>query len=209
MTRKPSQLRAKQTVEDIIDAGFRAIMSYGVMGTSTRHIADLAGVSVGSVYEYFNDKEAIYEAMSQHFVDELYGMLKALTPGIIQMELAQAVETILYRFRDFLSQRDQRYLIFLRYASDMNYVKHINQVELVLMRLIMQYMEHHPQYLKITDFIPTLYVCINSGIFNVLRYLIIPSPMLTFDDMVRAQTRMVMAFMHAELREAEQHSTQT
>jgi len=208
MTRKPSQLRAKQTVEDIIDAGFRAIMSYGVMGTSTRHIADLAEVSVGSVYEYFNDKEAIFEAMSQHFVDELYAMLKTLLPDIIKMELAPAVEIILHRFRDFLNQHEQRYLIFLRYASDMNYVKHINQVELFLMRLIMQYMEHHPQYLKIKDFIPTLYVCINSGIFNVLRYLIIPSPMLTFDDMVRAQTRMVMVFMNAEMAEAEQTAAQ-
>ncbi|WP_457795115.1 TetR/AcrR family transcriptional regulator, partial [Acinetobacter baumannii] len=52
-TRKPRQARAKVTVDTIIEAGFIAVALHGPSGTTTRHIAEIAGVSVGSLYEYF------------------------------------------------------------------------------------------------------------------------------------------------------------
>ncbi|EPK9966531.1 TetR/AcrR family transcriptional regulator, partial [Acinetobacter baumannii] len=51
-TRKPRQARAKVTVDTIIEAGFIAVALHGPSGTTTRHIAEIAGVSVGSLYEY-------------------------------------------------------------------------------------------------------------------------------------------------------------
>ncbi|MFX7882979.1 TetR/AcrR family transcriptional regulator, partial [Acinetobacter baumannii] len=63
-TRKPRQARAKVTVDTIIEAGFIAVALHGPSGTTTRHIAEIAGVSVGSLYEYFKNKEEIYDAMN-------------------------------------------------------------------------------------------------------------------------------------------------
>ena len=54
-TRKPRQARAKVTVDTIIEAGFIAVALHGPSGTTTRHIAEIAGVSVGSLYEYFKN----------------------------------------------------------------------------------------------------------------------------------------------------------
>ena len=54
-TRKPRQNRSKVTVDTIIEAGFIAVAANGTSGTTTRHIADIAGVSVGSLYEYFKN----------------------------------------------------------------------------------------------------------------------------------------------------------
>ena len=48
-TRKPRQNRSKVTVDTIIEAGFIAVAANGTSGTTTRHIADIAGVSVGSL----------------------------------------------------------------------------------------------------------------------------------------------------------------
>ena len=56
-TRKPRQARAKVTVDTIIEAGFIAVALHGPSGTTTRHIAEIAGVSVGSLYEYFKTKK--------------------------------------------------------------------------------------------------------------------------------------------------------
>jgi AcrR family transcriptional regulator len=79
MARKPSQTRAKVTVEAIIEAGFLSIAEHGLSGTTTRHIAEISGVSVGSLYEYFDNKEAIFKAMSQYFVDEVLVMIVELS----------------------------------------------------------------------------------------------------------------------------------
>ena len=77
-TRKPRQTRSKVTVDTIIEAGFIAVATNGTSGT-TRHIADIAGVSVGSLYEYFKNKEEIYDAMAKSFVKEVLDMVKELT----------------------------------------------------------------------------------------------------------------------------------
>ncbi|MEY2838869.1 MAG: hypothetical protein RJB60_1168, partial [Pseudomonadota bacterium] len=60
-TRKPIQQRSIATVEAIVEAGFMAVAEHGLAGTTTRHIATLAGISVGSLYEYFTNKEEVYE----------------------------------------------------------------------------------------------------------------------------------------------------
>lgn len=55
-TRKPRQARAKVTVDTIIEAGFIAVALHGPSGTTTRHIAEIAG-ECGSLYEYFKTKK--------------------------------------------------------------------------------------------------------------------------------------------------------
>ena len=82
MTRKPQQQRAKATVDAIVEAGFICVADRGAAGTTTRHIADVAGISVGSLYEYFANKEMIFDAMNQRFVADVVAMLQPLVPVI-------------------------------------------------------------------------------------------------------------------------------
>ncbi|EKP37206.1 transcriptional regulator, TetR family [Acinetobacter baumannii OIFC087] len=96
-TRKPRQARAKVTVDTIIEAGFIAVALHGPSGTTTRHIAEIAGVSVGSLYEYFKNKEEIYDAMNHYFVSEILDMIKELTPTILELELEPVIEMIFLR----------------------------------------------------------------------------------------------------------------
>jgi hypothetical protein len=51
--------------------------------------------------------------------------------------------------------------------------------------------------------IPTLsYICINGGIFMVVRHLILPNPNISFDDMVKGVTKMILSYVNAELASA-------
>lgn len=61
--RTPVQHRARQTVEAVLDAVVRVLKRHGVDGVTTNRIAVAAGVSIGSVYQYFPDKRAIYTAL--------------------------------------------------------------------------------------------------------------------------------------------------
>ena len=82
-TRKPQQSRSQRTVDAIVSAGFIEAARGGMEGVTTRRIADTAGVGVGSVYEYFENKEAIVTAMNQRMVDELVGRLPPATRKIL------------------------------------------------------------------------------------------------------------------------------
>ncbi|ENX33781.1 hypothetical protein F889_02444 [Acinetobacter colistiniresistens] len=201
-TRKPRQSRSKVTVDTIIEAGFIAVATNGTSGTTTRHIADIAGVSVGSLYEYFKNKEEIYDAMARTFVKEVLDMVKELTPIMIEQELEPLFEMIFYTFRDLLTRDDDRYLICLRYATELKYERYISQIEMALMEVLMKYMIRHPRYLKVNNLSVTAYISINSSIFNVARHLILPNPQISFDEMVKGLSTMIISYIEAELAKA-------
>src|SRR6185369_1941690 len=57
--RLPAQERARDTVEAIFEATARILQSHGRAGLNTNRVAELAGVSIGTLYSYFPNKEAI------------------------------------------------------------------------------------------------------------------------------------------------------
>lgn len=59
----PRQARAKATVEAILQAAAHILVARGVEGFNTNAVADRAGVSVGSLYQYFPNKSAIMTEM--------------------------------------------------------------------------------------------------------------------------------------------------
>lgn len=69
--RQPQQTRSRETVERIIDGGLEVLLARGWDGTTTNHVAAAAGVSPGSLYQYFPDKEAILDRVVDREVERL------------------------------------------------------------------------------------------------------------------------------------------
>jgi hypothetical protein len=49
----------------------------------------------------------------------------------------------------------------------------------------------------------TAYISINSSIFNVARHLILPNPQISFDEMVKGLSTMIISYIETELAKAE------
>ena len=60
LRKKPIQRRSKATVDAVLEAGTQLLLTIGYDKASTNKIAEKAGVSIGSLYEYFPGKEAIF-----------------------------------------------------------------------------------------------------------------------------------------------------
>ena len=60
--KKPKQARSKATVDAIVEATGQVFEQRGMRKTTTTKIAERAGVSVGSLYQYFPDKQALIAA---------------------------------------------------------------------------------------------------------------------------------------------------
>jgi len=69
--RRPTQRRAQQTVDAVLDAVVRVLKREGFRAVTTNRIAEVAGVSIGSVYQYFPDKQAIFVALHQRHIDQI------------------------------------------------------------------------------------------------------------------------------------------
>ena len=63
LRKTPRQARSRSTVESILAAADRVLRSHGYRGASTNRVARVAGFSVGSLYQYFDDKQAVVGAL--------------------------------------------------------------------------------------------------------------------------------------------------
>ena len=69
--KKPKQSRAKLTVSLIFESTARIIQREGLAKLTTNRIAEVAGVSVGTLYQYFRNKEAILLAMATEKIEQM------------------------------------------------------------------------------------------------------------------------------------------
>jgi AcrR family transcriptional regulator len=69
--KRPRQRRSLATVNAILEAAARVFAEVGFARGSTNRIAQTAGVSVGSLYEYFPNKDAILVALAERGVEEM------------------------------------------------------------------------------------------------------------------------------------------
>ncbi|ASU41469.1 TetR family transcriptional regulator [Herbaspirillum sp. meg3] len=87
MRKLPTQERAQRTIETIFDATAQIIDEHGEAGLTTNKIAQKAGFSIGTLYQYFPTKEAVLLAMIQRgrrqAMDEMQSMLaSAVQAGV-------------------------------------------------------------------------------------------------------------------------------
>ena len=80
--RVPSQARAEQTIRIIFEATAQVLNELGEAALTTNRIAERAGVSVGTLYQYFDGKEAIVLAMLAREREHVMGTLDQLLANI-------------------------------------------------------------------------------------------------------------------------------
>ncbi|NJO39438.1 MAG: TetR/AcrR family transcriptional regulator [Cyanobacteria bacterium CRU_2_1] len=73
----PQQDRSKITVDAILTATARILTEEGYDKASTNRIAEMAGVSIGSLYQYFPNKEALVAALAEHHENEMIELVQS------------------------------------------------------------------------------------------------------------------------------------
>ncbi len=71
MRKSPQQARSRDIVERIVTAGRQVLVAHGYDAFSTNRVAAAAGVSPGSLYQYFPDKAAILDVVIDRYWDEV------------------------------------------------------------------------------------------------------------------------------------------
>jgi AcrR family transcriptional regulator len=93
--KRPRQARAKATVETILDASARVLVRRGFDRFTTNEVAETAGVSIGSLYQYFPNKEALVAALIEKHIDEMNAALASELSRVAQLPMAEAVRAVI------------------------------------------------------------------------------------------------------------------
>lgn len=92
--KRPRQQRSRELVAAIIEAAARVFGEHGYGPTSMTRVAEVAGVSVGSMYQYFADKRSLVTALHERHTEDAVGVVEDARAKADQSSLEESVRHV-------------------------------------------------------------------------------------------------------------------
>jgi AcrR family transcriptional regulator len=157
-----SQARSRATVDALVEATARILVAEGFDKASTNRIAEVAGVSVGSLYQYFPGKEALVVAVAQRHhravMDVVGSVLEEIQPLAVKDAVRRLVEVAVQAHR--IDPDLHRVL-----AEQIPRVGALKEIDMAISEAhaaVRVYLENHRHELCVTDIPRAAFVCATS-----------------------------------------------
>lgn len=196
MRKRPQQERSRQMVATLIDATARCIAERGLDNTTTPHIAELAGVSVGSLYQYFGSKDALIEALVEKLADDVGRGVKRL-PVAEDMSLRDMVGTAIRFGFAMLNASDGLYLELARNWHRVQTQKVADTLQQHFLDISRVYFLRHYREHPIEDLEVRVFIITNSTIFTMVRLISQDRAMLREDAVADGLTDMITGYLES------------
>lgn len=126
LRRQPQQKRSQERVEKILDAAALVFDEVGFEAATTHTIAARAETAVGSLYQFFPDKLAIFNALELRHVERVYVVWeKLLQPEIVQLPFANFIHILVNQFQKLFAQPTSK-VVFAQFFTSPKIFKNID-----------------------------------------------------------------------------------
>ncbi len=184
LTRIPRQQRSIDMVHTILDAGILLLEREGVERFTTNRVADKAGISVGSLYQYFSNKEMIIAGIVERGVLDTEDLVRAAvleagaTPApTVVRDLLLALLTRLEPYRGLLAE--------ILAGTPVLAGRGLAAVlETRLSDAMRDFLVANADRYTLVGGRPMLYVAVNGAIYVALKWLSEPPPFVTREQLV-------------------------
>ncbi|MCO5399700.1 TetR/AcrR family transcriptional regulator [Ralstonia soli] len=136
--RKPRQARSFMTVEAILEAARILFARDGFEATSTTRIAEVAGVSVGSLYEYFTSKEALVAKLIKCHCDYLMALYGNAFKAVEGQGLEALVDAWIDTTADAYAENVALQRVLLEQMGRVSKLRHLQRVSMAFTDLLEQ-----------------------------------------------------------------------
>ena len=106
--KSPRQDRSRETMAAILEGAARVLAERGYWKATTNEVADRAGVSVGTLYEYFPNKDALVAALLEDHLGSTRAMLDAIADNVLPRLAEFPVDALTKMFVDAVTAQHER-----------------------------------------------------------------------------------------------------
>jgi AcrR family transcriptional regulator len=116
--KSPVQARSSVTVEAISEATIQVLLSHGTDRLTTTRVAERAGVSVGTLYQYYPNKQSLLFAVLEDHLDKVSAAMEEACERARGQPLAEMVKAVTEAFVDAKMERTDISTALYRIAAD-------------------------------------------------------------------------------------------
>ncbi len=196
-----SQERSRLTVDALLEATARILVKQGYDRASTNRIAALAGVSVGSLYQYFPSKESLVAAVVARHNQEMLDVLRTALEEVASQPLPVALRKLVAATIDAHQVDPALHRIFAEQVPRMGQLAEIEGLQRETAALIRSYLEARRAELAIADLETATFICV-STVETLAHEYVIRHPRATAaqqDAFVVEVTRMVLGYLRGDV----------
>jgi AcrR family transcriptional regulator len=145
------QERSLATVEAILAATARILVKDGYDRASTNRVALAAGVSIGSLYQYFPSKEALVAALIERHVEQMSGVAIEAFPRLVAMPLGEAVREIVRLMVEAHAVDPKLHKVLVEQVPRVGRMEKMLDIEGKMTALARAYFEAHREEIREVD----------------------------------------------------------
>jgi len=206
MARKPltnprknaSQNRSRATVDALIEATARILVREGFDKASTNRVAEQAGVSVGSLYQYFPSKEALVAAVIDRHNQELMQVVRGALAEVAALPMEQAVRKLVAVAIKAHRIDPKLHRVLAEQIPRTGRLENIAAFNRETFALFRAYLEDHKDELRAVDLELAAFVCVTS-IEALTHTAVLHHPKVLSDEgmgtLVDEATRLVVRYL--------------
>jgi AcrR family transcriptional regulator len=157
-----AQERSRATVDALVEATARILVREGFDRASTNRIAEKAGVSIGSLYQYFPTKEALVAAVADRHNAELMQVARATLAEVLALPLEQAVRRLVTIAIDAHRIDPRLHRVLAEQIPRTGRLETVAAFNREYYSLFKAYLENHKDELRTVDLDLAAYVCVTS-----------------------------------------------
>ncbi len=157
-----SQERSRLTVDALLEATARILMKEGYDRASTNRIADAAGVSIGSLYQYFPSKEALVAAVIDRHTQGMMQVLRDALVKVAMRPIEEAARELVRVMIDAHRVNPKLHRVLVEQVPRVGRLDNIQAIDREAYALVRAYLEAHRNELSIRDPDMAAFVCVTA-----------------------------------------------
>ena len=157
-----SQERSRATVDALIEATARILVREGFDNASTNRIAEVAGVSVGSLYQYFPSKEALVIAVIERHQQELMHVARRALVEVAKLPMKQAVRKLVATAVEAHSIDPKLHRVLAEQIPRTGKLENVDVFNREIYGLFRSFLESHRDECRAVDLDVAAFVCVTS-----------------------------------------------
>jgi AcrR family transcriptional regulator len=157
-----SQERSRLTVEALLEATARILMKEGYDRASTNRIADAAGVSIGSLYQYFPSKEALVAAVIDRHTQGMMQVVRDALVKVAMRPIEEAARELVRVMIDAHRVDPKLHRVLVEQVPRVGRLDNIQAIDREAYALVRAYLEAHRDELGIADTDMAAFVCVTT-----------------------------------------------
>jgi AcrR family transcriptional regulator len=196
----PSQRRARDTFDALVDACTRLLPERGYAGTTTNHIAERAGVGIASLYEWFPGKDAIVAQVAERLVQRVLARLAAGAPRVMEADPEDAMRLWIQLIHDTVAREKKLVAVFHHEIPYTNQLDPIRAIGVRLVEFSQEVRRHAGGFVQPEFSDATLHLVVNLVSSTIMQLVLDPPADVTRRELLDELTRRVEEWIRGDAR---------